>query len=429
MNKLLKFGFILCLTGFICGQVTAQLDTSFNRVPIIYIDYLNTVGKNNLGYVVQKFNVSIAEASIEIAKVFPDPQLSYGYFNNEQKRMHEGFGFNTDLSYNLELGGKRRARIELATSQYELTKALIDDYFRNLRADATLSYLLALEEKNIYYVTVSSYSSMQKLAIADSIRFKLGSIMEIDAKQSKLEANTMLNNVFQSEADWKASLLNLGMMLGKQRADTLYYPSGDFSKFDRDFDLLKLIITAQNNRADVIAALKNKDVSQKTLQLVRANRVIDLGLNVGVNNTSYVNNIVAPSPSITSMSGGISVPLKFSNKYKGDIKVAEFTIQQSETQYQQIELQIQIEVTTAYFNYLAVKKQIQQFNTGLLRDAKKVLDGKIYSYQRGETSLLEVLDAQRTYNDVQQNYYVTLYSYASALVELERATGIWDINF
>jgi cobalt-zinc-cadmium efflux system outer membrane protein len=45
---------------------------------------------------------------------------------------------------------------------------------------------------------------------------------------------------------------------------------------------------------------------------------------------------------------------------------------------------------------------VQQFDNGMLTDAKEVLEGKIYSYKRGETSLLEVLNAQRTYNDVQQ---------------------------
>ncbi|MFQ3574819.1 MAG: TolC family protein, partial [Cytophagales bacterium] len=62
-------------------------------------------------------------------------------------------------------------------------------------------------------------------------------------------------------------------------------------------------------------------------------------------------------------------------------------------------------------------------------DAKLVLDGKIYSYQRGETSLLEVLNAQRTFIGVQQAYYQTLFAYAAALVELERVVGIWDLEF
>ena len=52
-----------------------------------------------------------------------------------------------------------------------------------------------------------------------------------------------------------------------------------------------------------------------------------------------------------------------------------------------------------------------------------------YSYQRGASSLLEVLEAQRTYNETQQAYAEALFDYASALVELEHAVGIWDIDF
>jgi cobalt-zinc-cadmium efflux system outer membrane protein len=65
----------------------------------------------------------------------------------------------------------------------------------------------------------------------------------------------------------------------------------------------------------------------------------------------------------------------------------------------------------------------------LLENAQSVRKGKIYSYNRGETSLLEVLNAQRTYNDIQQSYYETLFNRAVALVALEKAAGIWDISF
>lgn len=54
---------------------------------------------------------------------------------------------------------------------------------------------------------------------------------------------------------------------------------------------------------------------------------------------------------------------------------------------------------------------------------------KIYSCQRGETSILEVLNAQRTYDDIHTTYYEALFNRAAALVELEKAAGIWDINF
>jgi cobalt-zinc-cadmium efflux system outer membrane protein len=406
----------------------AQVDAVPTR-SVSYVEYIDIVGKQNLSYAAEKYNVSIAQARVEMAKVFPDPQISFGGFDNGQQRMRMGYGVSTGITYTLELGGKRKARINLATSQAELVQIALERYFHNLQADATLSYLQAIKQEYTLYVKTNSYNSMKKLADADSIRFLLGSINEVNARQSKVEAKSMQNNIYQSEADWKASMLQMGMMAGIKQIDTLYFPEANFLKFDRDFNLLQLITTAQNNRSDLLVASKYKDVSQKTLQLAKANRTIDLGMLAGVNNTAYVINIIAPTPSYSTIYGGIAIPLKFSNKYRGEISAAEYGIKQADIAYQNVELQIQIEVTQAYYNYLATRKQVQQFNSGLLDDAKKVLEGKTYSYERGETSLLEVLNAQRTHNDIQFGYYETLYNYAASLVELERAAGIWDINF
>jgi len=54
---------------------------------------------------------------------------------------------------------------------------------------------------------------------------------------------------------------------------------------------------------------------------------------------------------------------------------------------------------------------------------------KIASYQRGVTSLIEVLNTQRTYNEIQTTYYEALFKQAAALVDPEKAAGIGDIYF
>ncbi len=46
--------------------------------------------------------------------------------------------------------------------------------------------------------------------------------------------------------------------------------------------------------------------------------------------------ILPPTPAYRSLSAGLSTPLKFSNRYKGDIKAATFSMQQAEVQYQQV---------------------------------------------------------------------------------------------
>ena len=125
----------------------------------------------------------------------------------------------------------------------------------------------------------------------------------------------------------------------------------------------------------------------------------------------------------------MSIPLKFSNNRNAGLKIAEMAHSQSQLEYQQVEQSIRAEVMQAYQQYIATQKQVKQFHNGMLTEAKNILDGIIYSYKRGESSILEVLNAQRTYNDVRKDYYQALADNATALIELERKTGIWDISF
>lgn len=428
MNFFKKYLLPPAVILFTCTTVNAQLDTGFVKIKLSLGEYLNLVGKQNLTYAAQRYNVNIAEAGIESAKVFPDPQLAIGAFDNQQATLHLGQGINGGISTNIELFGKRKARINLAQSQVQLSKSLLQDYFRNLQADAATAYFNALQQYNLFIVQQNSYTTMKQLADADSVRFKLGSITEIDARQSKLEAGNLLNTLYQNKADWKTALTELSLNTGKAQQDTLLTPTGNFDNLERQFVLGVLINNAQINRADIVAAVNAKAVSDKNLELVKANRKIDLGVSAGVQYNGESTNDIAPTPTYRSINAGVSIPLKLSNKYKGDIKAAQYSIKQSELQYEQVLLQIQTEVTASFFNYKAAQKQVAQFKNGLLSEAQKVLTGKIYSYKRGETSLLEVLNAQRTYNDVQQNYNQSLFNYAAALVSLERAAGIWDIQ-
>jgi len=393
-----------------------------------YSTYIHRVGQNNLAYSAEKFNINIAEANVLSAGIFPDPELSIGWADNGQRRMKMGYGFTSGLEWTLELGGKRQARMDLAKNESKLTSLLLEEYFRNLRADATLAYLQTIEKRFQLQVQSNSYEQMKKLADADSIRYKLGVISQVDARQSKLEAGTMRNDVYAAFAEWKTAMANLSLLSGDTH-DTLWNPEENFTGFERDFRLQDLIEEAKNQRIDLKAALQSKTISQSTLRLAKANRAIDLGLSLGLEYNTYVSNIIAPTPAMTKIGAGVSIPLKFSNNKPGELRAAQYGVLQAEQILKQTELVIKTEVTQAYFTYEGARQQVAQYNKGLLTEAQAILEGKIYSYKRGESSLLEVLNAQRTYNEVQQNYYQTLYTLAEALIELERASGIWDIQF
>ncbi|MCT3758446.1 TolC family protein [Elizabethkingia anophelis] len=409
---------LLSMTGIVKAQQKELL--SFD-------EYLSMVGKKNLTYAAQKFNVSMAEASIQTANMFPDPQLDMeGSNNGVSKNM--GYTYGGSLGWTLELGGKRRARVDLAKNQSELSRILLLDFFRNLRADASLGYVEALKSKALLDVQQDSYKNMLQLSKSDSIRYRLGTISLVTSKQSKLEAASLLNSVYQAESAEQQAITTLYVFLSDNKL-TGRDVGGDFNAFNRDFGIEDLLTQALNERADLLAAKQNTQVAKSQINLERANRKIDLGLTAGVSHNTTATNEIAPSPAVNAIKLGVSIPLKFSNNRNAGLKIAEMAHSQSQLEYQQVEQSIRAEVMQAYQQYMATQKQVKQFHNGMLTEAKNILDGIIYSYKRGESSILEVLNAQRTYNDVRKDYYQALADNATALIELERKTGIWDISF
>jgi len=390
-------------------------------------EYLSLVGNKNLGYASQKYNVSIAEASIQTANMFPDPQLEMETTNNGVRK-DMGYVYGASISWTLELGGKRKARVNLARNQSELNKIQLQDFFRNLRADASLGYIDALKSKALLKVQQDSYKNMQQLAKSDSIRYKLGTISLVTSKQSKLEAASLLNEVYQAESTEEQSLTSLSVFLGDSKI-TGRDVAGDFNAFNRDFSIDDLILQALNERADLLAAKQNTEVAKSQINLEKANRMIDLGISAGAERHTEATNEIAPSPTVNAVKMGISIPLKFSNRRNAGLKIAEMVHSQAKVEYKQIEQGIKAEVMQAYQQYTATQKQLRQFHNGMLSEAQSILEGITYSYKRGESSILEVLNAQRTYNNVRKDYYQALADNAVALIELERKAGIWDIHF
>lgn len=398
------------------------------QLPLSLSDYLSRVSKGNLGYIAEQFNVSIAEAQLKAAKVFPDPEISIVYSNNEDKTMLMGQGINAGVSYPFSLGNKRGANVSLAKSQKELAQSALDAYFQNMRAEATISYFAAIRQKNLFRLQTDIYNRLRKLAEADSLRLKVGAINATDALQTTLEARSQKNQVYQAEADFQASLTQLAQLQGKISSDTLLLPSGDFPLQQKVFNLSNLIQSALERRSDLQVAIRNKEVSEKQLRLIRANRAFEFNLNAGYAHSAVVKNEIAPAPAFNSYSAGITIPLKFSGLNRGELQAAKSVVSQSETVFRDTQLQITSEVTQAWFAFKALEKQLHHYQTGLVDDAAKILEARTYAYQRGETGLIELLNAQHTFIDLQVEYYDTLFKYTEALVSLEKAAGIWDIG-
>jgi len=390
--------------------------------PITYSRFINKVDSGNLDFAAQKLNVSIAEAQVIASKVRNDPQLGINYFNNDQPSKQMGYGGSVSVSQTVTFG-KRSAAINLAKSESNLSQSLLADYLRNLHADAAISFYSALKQKMLYQVKLNAYQSILSLAKSDSIRYVKGEIMEIDAIQSKVEAGVEYTDLLQAATDRDKSYTDLSLYTGTKKISFVYLPDADLRLPYHNFNLSDLIQRGITERADLVAAMQNVDVAGKALVVAKREKNIDLTVSLEMQHSAEVKNEIAPAPSYNSYNAGISIPIPFSKLNKGNIIAAQRRVEQASLQYNQAVLQVQNDILKSYTQYESAAKQVRHFEDGLLKQAKAVLDGKIYSYKRGDISLLEILNARRTYDDVQSKYIETLFDYDSALVELQRSVG------
>lgn len=409
------------------GSITATKTTfAQEKISLNLPSFLNEVQKSNLGYIAEQFNISVTEAELEASKIFPDPEISLMYSNSEDKKLQMGQSFETGLSYPVNLGNRRKASMQLSKSQLELQQLVVESYFKNLRADASKSFFAALKELKTFELENEIYQQFYKLAQSDSLRLVFGEANSIDAMQSNLEAKSQLNQVFQSEVEMKNSIANLTYLTGKSNVNANYLPVGNFPVSGREYSLTALIDSALQNRTDLMLAIKNKEVSEKNVELLNANRAFEFNLEAGYSYNTLVRNEIAPAPKHNSFNAGLTIPLKFSNLNKGSVNAAKLLVSQKEAIYSDIQLQVTTEVTRAFNNYSGLKKQVEHYNKGLTEMAEKILNGRIFSYQRGETGLVDVLNAQKTYTSLRKDFLNVQYEYVLSLIELQYATGIWE---
>lgn len=423
------FWAVLCCLLPVSAFAQYQDETFADKHPISYNDFLIRLAEHNLEYASQKFNINIAEAEIEAAKILPDPEFSIELADNQQRRMKLGYSVEAELSWDLELGGKRRARTNLAMDEKLLAELELQQFFRELRADATNSFLESIKSKMLYDIRKESHQRLMNLYQSDSVRHADGLVKNTNVLKSKLEARSVLNDMQDAMEDWEISLIELRSIINKTRNDTVFTPHGDLEGFDRDFDLNELIDRALENRADLIAARQNKSVAARKIDLAKAERALDLGLTLGVENNTYAKNAIGPTPGFVQIKAGLSVPLKFSNNRESGLKNAIYEELQADLEYRVIELALEKEITLAYRHYINKQEQVRNFKTGTLEEARHIYDETLKHYEKGESSLLELLDAERTYTKIKEDYAETLFEYASALVDLEDKAGIWDIDF
>lgn len=402
-----------------------------NRPHVAFNNYVTEVLRSNLDLSVQRANIAVSRAGVTSASVTPDWSVDVGLPIVDLSNQGNPTNFSTGLNIPIELGGKRARRVRAAKADLATTNSDYDDAVRQLRAAATSAFLDALSARAILQSKNKSLSQFDRIVSVNEERHRVGDIGEIELVQSRVERDQFKADVITAQADVYSADLVLGQQLGKsERLEAqLPVPEGSLEGPVRTFDVDQLVANALQHRPDVVSKQRAIQAADLRTELANVNLIPDFSVSGSYSHTATgTGGFIQPADN--TLGASLSVNLPFSRlRHRGELEAARATRTQAELQLHSTQLQVEQEVRDAYSRYQAAVQRLELYRGGMLKDADRVLEARLYAYQRGGASLLEVIDAQRTSAEVYLAYSQALAEHAHALVTLELAAAIWDVSF
>ena len=385
--------------------------------------------QNNPGLLAEKLGIPVAEAAVITARLRPNPVLSASADHLDWL----GTGFSDvngagpteaamRVDFPFERGHKREYRVDTAGYQRKIAEARVADSVRRLKLDVTLACIDVMEAKARLDLANDNLKSLEGVVQLNETRLKGGAIPPIELTRSRVAMLQFRSNVKTAELALTTARIKLQTFLGRANGpapiDIL-----DVS------DPLKILIPAAvpsldqiqarsiAARPDIQAARLDQARSQADLRLQVANGKVDYTAGAEYRRQQGVNG--------TGNSVGffLSVPLPVFNKNQGEIARVTSEEVQLQKQIDALQSQVSGEVTGAYREYETARQLIGDIESDLLGLSEEARTTTTYVYQAGAGSLLDVLDAQRAFNETMSTYYDAQADYRRAVSRLTSVVG------
>jgi cobalt-zinc-cadmium efflux system outer membrane protein len=382
--------------------------------------------QRNLGLLAERANLSIAEAGLITARLRPNPVLSGGAnsldwlgtgFNEINNAGPQEYAVRVDVPF--ERAHKRELRTEVADQAKRLAEAQFADAVRRLRLDVTLAGIDVLEAKARLELAQDNLQALERLLQLNERRLTSGAIPQLEVSRSRVAMLQYRGNVRTAQLALTEARLKLLPLLGKKpdeepididdRLGVTPAPASPDSRVLQD--------AARATRPDLLAAQLEQARTQADLRLQIAQGKVDYALGAEYRRQQGVNgrgNLLGLF---------FSVPLPMFNRNQGEIARAEAEGDKANRSVTAVETNLAGEVASAYEAFDSSRQLLIEIERDLLTPTTEARAGTIYMYQAGATSLLDVLDAQRAYNDTMDTYYSAQAAYRRAQATLALVVG------
>jgi cobalt-zinc-cadmium efflux system outer membrane protein len=323
------------------------------------------------------------------------------------------------VSYLHERDHKRELRLESAQEGTHITQSQHEDLKRNMEFTLRSAFVQTLEAKTVFDLAKADLEYYDHIIEISRARFKAGDIAQIDLDRIELLRVQYEAEIQTAIVNLRTAKIQLLQLLNDRTPVEQFDVSGpfDFSDTLRPLDDFRQM--ALSARPDLRAAMQTIQQSETNHKLAVSNGSTDPTYSAWYTWNSSNNN----PDGLQTLGLSVNIPLRIFDRNQGEKKRTEIDIERSRETSEVTRAQVFSDVDTAYVEVQSNIELLKPYKAKYNDQALRVRDTVTFAYQHGGASLMDFLNAQSDYRQVQLAYVQLIGDYLTASGQLNLAVG------
>jgi cobalt-zinc-cadmium efflux system outer membrane protein len=401
---------IVLLLPLLVGAQVAAAQAPLTRVSLE--EAVNLATRQNHTLRAKAFEAEGVRAGEITAGLPPNPGLSFladQYGGGSQNPVE----YAVTISQTLELGGKRQRRLDSARAATRVAGFDLAEVRRQIVFQTQSAFVGVQAAKAALALAEQNVKTMEDVERVQRFRAERGDISELELVRIQVQQFTFQRDELEARQALRSAKIALRALAGPDRIAEEFDVVGELAFHDVSYPGPDLVGLALANRPDVKAAEAAREKARADVNLARANAAWDLTplveyKRIGADNTAGF---------------GFSVPIRLFDRNQGEIARTQVEADRVEETRRALLVQIRAEVGTALAAVEGQRQKVLALRDTYLPKAQQARETVAFAYRRGGLTVLDFLDAQRSYRETALNYIQSLGAYWAAVYQLEAAVG------
>ena len=376
--------------------------------PLTYEQALSLATSRNLNLEAARRQRAIREAAIRTARQAPNPSAALEVTRDTP---HQVFTFDLPV----ELGGKRARRVDLAKEELTLADVDLQTEMRAVRRDLRQAFYSVIAAEERVRLDESVLDIARRVRDAAQGRFEAGASPRLEVLQADLgvtRAETDLELARSTRAAAQAGL-NGVLNLPPQQAVAV---SGSLSDHLPTMAYEQALALAIASNTDLLSLDRQIAVEERRVQTLRAERTPTPVFSV----SALFNN---PPDFNAAPAAGVSLEIPLFSRNQGPIAASIATTSQLRSKRDATRRTVENAVYGTIARIDAERRQLEAYQQRLVPTATDLETLAEESYRAGRTSVLGVLDAQRSLRDLTREALQAALDLQLSIADLEEILG------